>query len=130
MKVNKKEILEEVFAKVYQTAKQSPIPDFILNNYHRPETLKPELQNNNLAISQDFTNRLGANILSKLTIGAGTYAGIGALQHHLGMDPNDASTKAMQIIPTIGASWIGSNIIQNKIPDIHKAIYKEKSIYK
>ena len=105
------------------------LPNFAITNFSNPSTLKPDLQKDDRSIAQDLGLRIGSQLLSKATIGGLTYGALeGAKQ--LAMDDPDSLDPAYTVVPSLGAAWVGSNMIQDKMPGMHKKAFKDKSIYK
>jgi len=131
MQINKKTITfiaenAKLMLGVNKGFHDSPLPGWAIENYSKLDDLKPELRNDDKAITQDLLLRLGSQATTKATVGAATF---GALEHIRDqVDPS--SNIAWSVIPAIGTAWGTSAYSQKYLPSIHKAIFKNNSIYK
>ena len=137
MKIDKKEILElmessKLMVGVNHGFHDSILPTTAIKSYSKLEDLKPELRNDDRAISQDLALRLGTQVASKATLGAAALATIDQIPDYGNDELHglDAVKDPYKIIPTIGIAWAGSNYANKFLPNIHKGIFGEKSIYK
>jgi len=102
----------------------SILPEHMIKSYSNPTTIKKPLRDKESALSQDLGLRMGSMIASKALIGGTTYAG---LQSILPEDTN----QAFSVVPSVAASWLGSDLFSKNMPRIHRKIVGEKnSIYR
>lgn len=128
-RINKKFIIqltENLMIGVNKGFHASPIPGWAVKNYSKLEDLKPELRNDNSAITQDLSLRLGGQALAKATVGGVTALGLDAIRDEISPDASDAYIA----VPAIAAAWKASTHINDYIPKLHKKVFKNASIYK
>ncbi len=118
---------------------ESPLPKFAIKNYSDLKTLKDK--KHDLPIAQDLGLRIGTQILAKGTVGGAAYAGLRNLEQHVADNSSadsflnsenvdDDQAKLAASVPAIALAWAASDKLQNYLPEIHKKLFNEKSIYK
>jgi len=144
LNINKKVILEEAsynnsgfMTGVNKGFHDSVLPKSAIQSYSNPDLIKNDLKKTDLALSQDLAIRMGSMLAIKGTLGGLVYAG-GLKAHEMAaeaypeleLEPGSQSADFGATVPAIAAAWIGADKLLEKLPQAHRKVFKEKSIYK